>query len=120
MGQWSRSDSPSGSDGSRCRAAAAGAAALDWAGGAPTCASAHISCYASDYNLPGEPVYNATDNATVGCLYAKQNGFLHGGPPNGHGPGGCRSASPRAFLNSSHLSWAFPSGNGLRPFNHGH
>lgn len=60
-------------------AGAAAEAAYASAGGGPTCSTAHIACYATEYTCPASPSTTPTDNIGNGCLYAKQNGFVSTG-----------------------------------------
>jgi Flp pilus assembly protein TadG len=62
--------------------AAAGAAAMaayNSAGGsAPSCGTTGVSCSATEYICPST-LTTATNNIEVGCLYAKDNGFVTSG-----------------------------------------
>jgi hypothetical protein len=60
-------------------AAAAAQAAYASSGGGAGCASAGVSCYASEYTCPADPPTSPTNNIDFGCLYAKENGFVSAG-----------------------------------------
>jgi len=55
--------------------AAAETAYMAAGGGAPTCSTSGVSCYAATpYTCPAS-IATATDNIQAGCMYAKENGF---------------------------------------------
>ncbi len=60
-------------------AAAAAAAAYSSAGGGPSCTSTGISCSSTEYVCPANPSTTPANNLEVGCLYAKENGFVTAG-----------------------------------------
>jgi hypothetical protein len=60
-------------------AAAAAAQAAYATNSSPTCATAHVACYASEYTCPASPATTPADNIGNGCLYAKANGFVSSG-----------------------------------------
>lgn len=60
-------------------ASAAAQAAYATAGGAPSCTTAHVACYSSEYTCPASPSTSPSDNIGTGCLYAKENGFVSTG-----------------------------------------
>ena len=60
-------------------AAAAAAAAFSSAGGGPTCGTMGISCNATEYTCPASPSTTPANNIEMGCLYAKENGFVSSG-----------------------------------------
>ncbi|MCD6032797.1 MAG: hypothetical protein K0S78_4979 [Thermomicrobiales bacterium] len=60
-------------------AAAAAAAAFASAGGGPTCGTGGVSCYSTEYTCPANPSTTPTNNIELGCLYAKENGFVSSG-----------------------------------------
>lgn len=60
-------------------ASAAAAAAYQTAGGGPSCTSAGILCSGAEYVCSPNPSHTPTNNLEVGCLYAKENGFVTAG-----------------------------------------
>jgi Flp pilus assembly protein TadG len=59
-------------------AAAAAVAAYSSAGGGPSCSSAGIACYATEYTCPSTLSSTPANNILAGCLYAQANGFTTG------------------------------------------
>jgi len=60
-------------------AAGAAAQAAYATNSSPTCSTAHVACYSSEYTCPASPAASPTDNIGNGCLYAKANGFVSTG-----------------------------------------
>jgi Flp pilus assembly protein TadG len=58
--------------------AAAQAAFAAASGGAPTCSTTGVACYATEFTCP-TTFTTATDNIVAGCMYAKENGFVSTG-----------------------------------------
>jgi hypothetical protein len=59
--------------------AAAEAAYAAAGGGAPTCGTPKVACYASEYTCPSSLSGTPADNIIAGCMYAKENGFISTG-----------------------------------------